>query len=92
LLNLTLGLQIVQWLVTNVDNGFLSHQIVIPLLNNLNQYEKFLIVRRVVQDSNFIMISIDLTSYIKNTPIDYPLASISTLKYFYKLGNVRIGA
>jgi hypothetical protein len=37
LLKLIFGLPLLQWLVINVDNGFLAHQIVIPLLNNLNQ-------------------------------------------------------
>lgn len=42
---------VVQWLVINVDNGFLAHQIVLPLLNNLNQGIEFLIICKVVQDN-----------------------------------------
>jgi hypothetical protein len=64
-LNLTLGLQILQWLLINEDNGFLSHKIVLPLANILNHGVEFLIIHKVVQDSTMkkcIMISYWLTS------------------------------
>ena len=64
LLQNTLGLKIVQWLVICVDNGFLSHHKVLPLHNKLNRGIQFLIIGRVVCDSpmkHLIMISYWIT-------------------------------
>jgi hypothetical protein len=63
-LKLTLGLKILQWLVISVDIGFLTPQIVLPLLNSLKQSIEFLIIHRVVQDAtmkHFRMIAYWLT-------------------------------
>ena len=63
---LTLGLQILQWMVICVDNGFLSHCIVLPLLKKLNTGIQFLIICRVVQNSpmkHIKMIAYWLTSF-----------------------------
>jgi hypothetical protein len=69
LLNFTLGLEILQWLVIGVDDDFLAHKTMILFLNNLNQSIKFLIICKKIQDSameHFIMITYWLTFFFQD--------------------------
>jgi hypothetical protein len=77
-----------------VDDGLLAHQILLPLLENLNQGIEFLVIGRVVENfpmKYFRMIAYKPSSLHQNYS-HIPLASVSTSKGLHKFVNERNNA
>jgi hypothetical protein len=76
--------------VIYVDDGIFSHNIVLPLFDNMYQGIDPLVICRVIEDllmKYFRMVAVGRPPYIRTTPIAYPLASISMSKGFLNFGS-----